>query len=175
MSAATLLKTSSAHTLRCVRSSATAHTRKKKGRHSDAAFHHAHTCSLASSQPFLPLLLGKEGSHVLTQLGRRVGDGHTGGAQRVLLALRSTHATRHHRTSVAHAATRRRRRTADERHDRLLDRAVPDKVCSLLLRSAADLANQDDALRLGSFRNSFRQSTMLVPLNGSPPMPTHSV
>ena len=74
------------------------------------------------------------------------------------------------RASMAHASSRRRRLPRDECHHRLRH-VLLDELRRLLLRRAADLADQDDRLGVRIVVRRRSASMKVVPMIGSPPMP----
>ena len=79
-------------------------------------------------------------------------------------------AARDDRAGVAHPSPGRRGLAGDEADDRLLEMRL-DPRRRLFLGGAADLANHDDGVGVGSAANSFNASMCEVPISGSPPMP----
>ena len=119
-----------------------------------------------------PLPFREQRDHRRAHLGRARGDAHAGGFEGGDLVGGRAAAAGDDGAGVSHAPARRRRLAGDE-GDHRLGHVLADELGRLLLRGAADLADHDDARRCpGSSWNSRSASTKLVPLIGSPPMPT---
>ena len=130
---------------------------------------YTHSSCRATSQhvPFLEYL-----EHCFPHPRGRRHDGHAGGFQGGYFVPGAALAARDYGASMSHASTGGRGEAGDEGHHWFLRAAVYDKLRGFLLRGTSDSPIMMMPSVCGSNTNFFKQSTKLVPLNGSPPIPT---